>query len=332
MVDKKIIVGVLVCAGALCTLPFIFEDNSDSPIYETTHTNTVLPFDIKNTNTNNKINKNLDTKKQETAQTTDISKEITKKADLHKDLSANSLPLSVIAEIADLSKEVQDAVKHIAENSNGIFMAKKVGNKLFIVTDSPDNIRQGIDFVEISLSNCHQTRTTMGYNGKANESENDSWEYDTISDTKVPTRHTKYNKDGNIEFVETWNYDSSNPIKYEMKDDKGNLLSLRKETSANENDLSVQHLLYDEHGNTRVNVSASYEGADIKRFTYYNAYKPDESGSVFSEYTDGLKTKETVYNSELKTENIYTSEYKEGERTQISVFDSNNQEIEKIVE
>ena len=116
-----------------------------------------------------------------------------------------------------------------------------------------------------------------------------------------------------------------------MKDDKGNIISLKKETVSNDNDMRVEHLIYDKDGKTKVSVSASYEGADIKRFTYYNADKPAESGSVFSEYADGQKTKETVYNSALKIENTYTSEYKNGERTEIKVFDQNNQEIEAII-
>ena len=79
-----------------------------------------------------------------------------------------------------------------------------------------------------------------------------------------------------------------------MKDGNNKPISIKKENLDNENSLRVEHLIYDKDGNTKVNVSASFEGADIKRFTYYNADKPDESASVFSEYLDGMKVKETV--------------------------------------
>jgi len=128
-----------------------------------------------------------------------------------------------------------------------------------------------------------------------------------------------------------WNYDSENPVKYEMKDSEGRVISMRNETLTNGTDLRIEHLVYDKNGNTKINVSTTYEGDDIKRFTYYNADKIDESGSVFSDYSDGQKTKETVYTSDLKLKNTYTSDYKDGERENIIIFDNNNQEIKKFI-
>ena len=134
-----------------------------------------------------------------------------------------------------------------------------------------------------------------------------------------------------MEFVETWNYDDSEPIKYEMKDSNGKVISLRKETLENGTDLRVEHLLYDKDGKTRINVSATYEGEDIKRFTYYNADKLNESGSIFSDYSNGYKTKETVYTSDLKVKNSYTSEYKDDSRTDIIKWDNKNKEVHKYL-
>jgi hypothetical protein len=116
-----------------------------------------------------------------------------------------------------------------------------------------------------------------------------------------------------------------------MKDREGKVISMRKETTQDGNDLRVEHLVYDKNGNTHINVSATYEGEDIKRFTYYNAEKPNESGSVFSDYFDGLKTKETVYTSDLKVKNSYTSEYKDGTREEIIKWDNKNKEIHKYL-
>ena len=162
------------------------------------------------------------------------------------------------------------------------------------------------------------------------DSNNDNWEYDKNG---KPTKHIIYNNDGDVEYIETWNYTESSPIKYEIKDGNGKIVSVKKETVDNDsNDLRIEHIIYDSEGNTKINVSATYEGADIKRFTYYNADKLNESGSIFGEYQDGQKIKETVYSSDLKVKNVYSSDYDDnGERTDIKVFDGQNNEIEQIV-
>ena len=61
---------------------------------------------------------------------TNSEKKVVKKSDLYSDLSPNTMPFCAISELAELPAEIQSSVKKIAENSNGIFMAKKVGNKL----------------------------------------------------------------------------------------------------------------------------------------------------------------------------------------------------------
>ena len=197
-----------------------------------------------------------------------------------------------------------------------------------IIADNPANIRHSIEFTEISVNNGQLNTTTLGYSDKMEDSKNDKWEYNEL---KQPIRHTKYNAHGDADFVEIWNYDNNNPIKYEIKDNQGKVISLRKETIEHGTDLRVEHLLYNKEGNTRINVSATYEGEDIKRFTYYNADKPNESGSIFSDYSDGLKTKETVYTSDLKVKNTYTSEYKDGNREDITKWDNKNQEVHKYL-
>ena len=116
-----------------------------------------------------------------------------------------------------------------------------------------------------------------------------------------------------------------------MKDSDGHVVSMRKEMVENGTDLRVEHLVYDSNGNTRINVSITYDGPDVKRFTYYNADKTAESGSVFDEYSNGLKTKETVYTSDLKVQNHYTSDYKDGNRESITVWDNQNKETQKLV-
>ena len=325
---KKIVLGcvIVVCVAGGC---FVGLKNFQSD------------SDVNNINENVKKDKTSDVKKTDNKKLKQTKTSISdnkvsvekenkflKKADLFDNTPSSALPLSAIAELANLPENIRHLVMNIAENNN-IFMMKKYHDKLFVITDNPENIRHSVEFTEISLINGHKKNTTLGYNDRISDSDNDNWEY--TDDTKQPLRHTKYNKDGDVEFVETWSYDPNESIKYEMKDAEGNIISLRKETLNGGTDLRVEHLIYDKDGNTRINVSATYDGEDVKRFTYYNADKPKLSGSVFSEYTDGLKTKETIYTSDLKVSETYTSEYKDGSREEIVKWDNKNQEVEKLV-
>ena len=68
------------------------------------------------------------------------------------------------------------------------------------------------------------------------------------------------------------------------------------------------------------------------RFSYYNAEKPNEGVLILGEYSDGLKMKETIYSSDYKLKNTYTSNYKNGIREDIRKFDENNRETEQLIE
>ena len=253
-----------------------------------------------------------------------------KKSNLLKDLSNNSIPISAISEISDLPQNIQEAVLKVAETNNGIYMVKRNADKLLLVVDNPNNMRHGVDFVEISLKTGHQVNTTLGYSDKMKDSNNDYWEYDKT--TKLPVKHIKYNAEGDTEFTEVWNYDSNNPVKYEMKDGEGKVISIKKETIDNQSNMRVENLIYDKEGKTKVNVSATYEGSDLKRFTYYNADKPSDSETVYGEYSEnGVKTRETVYTSDLKVKNSYLTDYSEDKLKEIKVLNNENKEIEKII-
>ena len=247
---------------------------------------------------------------------------------LYDDLPSSALPLSAITEISNVPDNIRETVTEISKNNN-IYMIQKQKDKLLIISDNPENIRHGIEFTELNILNGHQIRTTLGYNDKIKDSQNDIWAYD--KDTNQPIKHTKYDSNGDVEFIEEWNYDSENPVKYEMKDSEGKVISIRKETLNNGTDLRIEHLIYDKNGNTKINVSTTFEDADIKRFTYYNADKTSESCSIFSDYSDGQKTKETVYTSDLKVKNTYSSDYKDGNRENIIIYDNKNHEVKKLI-
>ena len=242
-----------------------------------------------------------------------------------------SVPYSAIDEISNLPENVQNIVKTTADSKGSVYMVRKNGNKVFMIAENPANIRHGIEFVEISIPSGHKTTATFGYNDKIKDSDNDIWEYDKVSEIQRPIRHTKYNNDGDMEFVEIWNYDE-NPIKYEMKDGSGNVISVRKETMDSDTSLRVEHLLYDKKGNTKVNVTTAFDNGNITRFTYYNADKISEGGSIFNEYADGVKTKETVYTSDLKVKNVYKPSYTDGVPSEVQVLDGKNNEIKKLTD
>ena len=260
-----------------------------------------------------------------------LQKEESTRANLFNDFYDSAIPLSAINELSELPENVKNAVTSTVKSADGVYMIKHHGNKVVMIVDNQSNLRHGIEFVEISVPNGHRTTTTFGYNDKMKDSDNDIWDYDTIGNIQRPLRHSKYNNDGDLEFVETWSYEDSNPVKYEMKDASGKVLSMRKETLDDGTHLRVEHLLYDKDGKTKVNVSVAYEGSDVKRFTYYNADKPAESGSIYAEYKDGSKVKETVYTSDLKVQNVYEPVYTDGKKSEIKVFDGNNKEIKKLV-
>ena len=330
--EKKKLVGVsvaviaILCAGLLIKP----QKNNELPNLDISVQNGTKNLSKSNNKQNtdkkliNKAQKNKET------ETTVSQKEKIIKGNLLSELPNNAFTLSGITEFSKLPHNIQNNIKKIINDSNNIYLLKKQGEKVYLVTDNPANLRHGIEFIEISTNNGHQVKTTLGYNDKMKDSDNDKWEFVQISEEQLPLRHTKYNHEGDVDFIEVWNYDD-NPVKYEMKTADGKVISLRKEIEDGSENLRIEHLVYDKDGHTKINVSTTFEGPDIKRFTYYNADKPAQSASVFCEYSDGLKVKETVYSSDLKVQNIYKSSYKDGERVDIKVFDENEKEIGEVL-
>ncbi|MBR6127197.1 hypothetical protein IKQ21_05880, partial [bacterium] len=321
MNKKKIIVAVSVLA-ILCGgfLVYNFHNKTDE---ENVTNKSKISADKKIPNKEIKSQKNKATKSENNKnnlkeQSEEEGTGNEKTSNMYNSAPSGFVPFSAMAELPNLPANIQTDVKKVIDGYGGILMLKHTKDKVVIIAENPENIRHGIDFIEINVHNGHQTITTLGYNGKIKDSENDIWEY---NNNQLPTKHTKFNKDGDVEYVETWNYESDNPIKYEMKNAEGKTLSMRKETLKDGTDMRIEHLIYDTSGNTKINVSTTYDGADIKRFTYYNADKLSDGESVFSEYNDGVKTKETVYSSDLKVKNVYEAKYEDGERVEISVFD-----------
>ena len=329
--DKKKIVALVALAAAFCLIPFCIKEanKTDKTDIQTQENQEEIEF-----SNNEDMQKSKESATEQTTTKGAIVKGEVEKTENAKrtntyDLSMNA-PLCAISVLADLPANIQDIVKKNIDNFSETYMVKRIGDRILLVSENSDNIRHGIDFVEVSTITGHQTRTTLGYNGKIKDSENDIWIYDETTPEKHPKKHTKYNKDGDVEFIETWSYDAGNPIKYEMKNAEGKPLSIRKETLTGDSDLRVEHLIYDKDGKTKVNVTTTFEGPNIKRFTYYNSDKPQDSASVFSEYNEGDKVKETVYTSDLKVKNVYEGSYDNGELQSITVLDANNKTVGSV--
>lgn len=319
---KKVVGGIVLGAVILaCCAVLVLTQ-------ETKQEDEIIEKEIK------KIEKPTNSQTQKTSkpqQVKKVKKELGIKTDLYKGVPDNLLPLSAISEIANLNGGVHKTIKELVDNSTGVLYAKRNGNKLVMVVENPDDNRHGLEFVEISADGKHEKVGFLLSKYSESDTDEDLWEYDVSEDVKRPTKHTKFNSDGDVEFVETWNYLSEEPIKYELKNKDDKVISLVKETIDENNSMRQEHLIYDKDGKTKVNLTVNYDGADLTRFTYYNADKPNESGSVISEYKDGVKTKETVYTSDYKVKNVYEPEYKNGEREGIKVFDNENKEVKTLL-
>jgi len=256
--------------------------------------------------------------------------------------SAYYLPLEAIAEISELTPATKEKINKILDEAQGIYMLKQnpKTKEIIMVLQNPVSGTSGRysrhDLqTAIIDSNGNVTYLTQGYNGQEYEVENtvvlkndnENWVFDETAEPYKPLKHTVYDKKKKTKFAEEWHYDDSEPIKYEMKDGAGNVISVKKEYLDGESGYRQEHIFYDENGNTLKSMTINYDGADIKWFTYYDSSSPENSITIESIYDNGLKTEEKIYNQEYKTIKTLKSEYENGERTKLQVFDSEDKQI-----
>ena len=115
-----------------------------------------------------------------------------------------------------------------------------------------------------------------------------------------------------------------------MKSPKGKVLSILKETLDGDSNYRREHIFYNEDGEVEMSISINYDGANISRFTYYNSLDKDNSVSIISEYTDGVKTKEQIYDANYGLVKTFKAKYTDTFRTEIETFDSEGNAINKI--
>ena len=266
-------------------------------------------------------------------------KEIKKTYDMYSN-TLYDLPLISIYEISKLPQSVKKIIDEFLEASQGFYMLKKVDDKILILLQNPvlesnTYARHNLQYLELYLDGRKEFHNA-GYNGLEGEVfENfdqgkDTWIFDKNSKYNLPLKHVARDDRGKVKFTEFWNYDENEPIKYLMKDSKGKTLSIMKETLESESNLRKEHLFYDNDGNITISLTINYEGANISRFTYFNSHDMVDSVSIISEYVDGHKIKEMIYNEKYELINTINSTYRDSERIELQILDSENNEVTKL--
>ena len=278
-------------------------------------------------------------KKQDSKQISTPLKSTEPKYDLYS-TTPYELPLFSVIEISKLSPEIKNSIDKVLEASQGFYFLRNAGNKVFIILQNPLKnsetfSRHDLEFFEIDSDGKiipHSAGYT-GVNGEAinlAESLDGDWIFDETIGQSRPIKHTAYDEKGKIKFIETWNYDETEPIKYQMKDSNKKIISILKESQENDSNYRKEHVFYDNAGNTTMSLTINYDGANISRLTFYNSHDLIDSISIITEYTDGLKTKEVIYNEDYTLVNTVTAEYINGDRKTIRMYDSDGKETHKI--
>lgn len=318
MVAKKIVVGIS-CAALISAVSFVFLLNPKEQ--------TKTPKET--------IKKNVQQKAvmQQVKKTKNI-------ADMYTS-TVYDLPLFSIIEISTMPKALKEAVDKALEEAQGFYSLKynKDEQKVFIILQNQLSItdsfpRHNLEFMELYLNSedgkVLKNMYSPAYLGQGNESffatysvhgPEEAWEMDTKSPVTRPLKHTFFDQKGKVKHQEIWNYDESKEVKYQFKSGNKKVISILKEYKQGEVGLRKEHLFYDTEGNLMLSLSINYEGANITRVMYYDKHNLDESLSIITHYTDGLKTKEEIFGSDYKLINTVEAEYVDGERQKIKLLD-----------
>lgn len=274
------------------------------------------------------------------SKTENITKIDTQKTDLYSN-SLNYMPLFSISEIAGMPENLKNKTDALLELSQGFYYLKfnKQNNEVFVLFQNPvinsanRYPRHDMQAAKINSEGVVEY-INFGYCGEENEIENaiisnkaEDWEFDETTEPIRPVKHIKYDKRKKIIYTEIWNYNSKEPVKYEMKDGNGNVLSVVKEYLDGESGFRREHIFYDATGKTMQSVTVNYDGANIKWFTYYDSQNANNSVTIESEYnSDGLKSAERIYNQNFQLEKTLLPDYEEGLLNKLKVIDSSGNE------
>lgn len=321
MVEKRFITSLSISILAFAALIIVLTKNIEKQIPNA------------NENTKNSVTEN-----QQTLQKPIVTKP---KFDLYS-ASTYDLPLISIVDIAKLSSTVKKKIDTILEASQGFYLLKynNEDKKVLIllqnpITESNTFHRHDLQYVVIDENGNH-TIHNAGYCGLEGETDNivkqdnDEWLFDESTEPYRPIKHIAFDEDGKISFTEYWNYSDNEAIKYEMKDARKKTISIIKETKDNDSNFRREHIFYDNNGSIKMSLTINYDGANLSRFTYYNSHDSIDSLSIMSEFTDGIRSKESVYNEDYQLVCTAIAEIKNGERKSITILDAEGDELERI--
>lgn len=272
--------------------------------------------------------------------TPEQSKPVTKKIvpqkiNLYTEHDDRDIPLSAVAQISGLPAGVKNIVNKQIKNAD-VYYVNSQKDRVVILKEMTDETarftRHDFEVISISIPDGKiKQETAFPVKMSNDDSETEVWKYEVLEDDMVvPSEHTSLNPDGSVNLTEKWYY-GDDEVKYKLTDSEGKTVSLRKTSKSDNGNWHDEHVFYDKDGKTALNVSVVYENNNIARFTYYNPKSPETSVIMVNEYEDIDKTKETVYSSDYKLKNSYTSQYKDGKRTAIKVYDDKNNEVKEYL-
>ena len=266
------------------------------------------------------------------------------------DLYSNTpyyVPYVSVAEIANLSPDIKKKVDEVFELSQGCYLIKynPESKSVFMLLQSPVIInddrytRHNLQIAEISLASENIKYYNIGSEGEENEVQNavlqqqkdEEWSFDETVEPYRPLKHTVYDKKKKVLYTEEWSYDDANPVKYQMTDNKGNIVSVKKEIMDGDSGYREEHIFYNEEGSTIRSLTANYDGATLKWFTYYDAQNPGNNITIESVYENGLKIIEKIYNQEYQPVSIYNAVYKGGELVGIKHTDKDGNIVAEFI-
>ena len=282
----------------------------------------------------------LDTVNKEVAKQAFEKPKVTeKKYDLY---SSNSydLPLFSIVEISKAPLKIKTSIDKILEDSQGFYLLKYDNNKIMAILQNPVEMtnvyqRHNLQIIEID-SEGKIIYHNAGYSGEDGEifdstsSNKDLWLFDETIEPFRPLKHIAYNEKGKIKFIEIWNYNDDEPIKYQMKDANKKIVSMLKETQDSDYNLRREHIFYDNDGIIKMSLTINYDGANISRVNFYNSHDSIDSISVFTEYIEGNRVKELIYDENFVLKYTVNANYQNDERKKIEVLDSENKKLISI--
>ncbi len=328
MADKKImlLIGFLLITAGIVGLLLIEHDNDTKLNENKAEINAVQP---------EKTSANHIKPVETTAQKTDLYSE-----------AAYYTPLSSIAELAEIPAETKKKIDHILEISSGCYFIKQnpATKDIYIflqnpVTDMSERYtRHNLQIAHID-ENGNVSYEDIGYCGEYGEitnavilNKNEEWVFDETVEPNRPINHVAFDTKNNILYSESWNYDETEPLKYEMKNSAGKIISVMKEYTSGDSGYRQEHIFYDDNGNTVKSITISYEGADIVWFTYYDSNLPDNSITIESIYNNGIKTSEKIYNQAYQLVKSFAPEYTNGSLTSLKVYNSDGKEVSHFIE